>query len=503
MPSIRITSFGGMNTEVAPRLAPNSTAQIAHNCLLWDGALRPMAKWVKQQGVDFESVASIAVSPSNAVRVSRLPETVFLSGEKYLADSMVGLENNLSSFVNANILYTNRATATAKYVGLHQPPINNSSNISFDRSYHSEKPVNRMYAVSGIRRSINGVEESTLALIPNQSPQSILYEGDAATITLNITALVPYEYTGFRLYRSISGMDTGIDTTNELDTDWYLIAELNGGTGDGILYGYTYIDGGSATTDPLDAYLASNFYPPRRYQYKYLQNTEGGWLVAATEDGKISVSERYLYHAWPIENFYSIPDVTVTGMKAQFDTVFIGTSGIPYMMALAPGEKLGLQVAITPFPEAYPCIAGSMAVSASGAMYASPSGIVSLSREGMQRVTAGVASGVTPLYKIERRTTQVISGVSTEVTRYYPMRFQHTVYGAYLRGEYFGFCRVPTKEVIGETKQYLFKGYIFNTGSSIDGSRQLQRMVTCDTPDNVRAHAIGGKGLYVLAADGV
>jgi hypothetical protein len=462
--------------------------------------LRPLAKWTKLQGVAFEDVASISIGPNNTILISGLEQTVFMKGEKYLVDTQVGLLPYFYSLYDSNIVYTNRATfAGGVGVGIHAPPINISSSISYERAYHSDKPVNRMYAVSGIRRTDNGVEESTLSLMPNQSPQSILYEGDNATITLNITALVPYEYTGFRLYRSISGMDTGIDTTNELDTEWYLIEEFSGGTPDGILYSYTYIDGGSATTDPLDAYLAGNFYPPRKYLYKYLDITESGWLVAATEEGQISVSERYLYHAWPIENFYTIPGQKITDCVTQFDTVYLGTENEPYLMALASGEKLGLQASITPFPEAYACLPQTMDKTPSGAVYASSSGLVSLSREGMRLVTAGVARGVRPIYKIERQTT--------EYTRHYPMRFQHTVYGAYWHGTYFGFCRVDTPETVTvegvDVPLYLFAGYLVDMGSSLDGTRELQKLSTFDTPINVRAHVAAGSGLYVLATDGV
>lgn len=500
MPSIRITSFAGINTEIAPRLAPSNVAQIAHNCLLWDGTLRPLAKWTKMQGVAFADVASIALGLNNTILASPLSETVFMQGEKYLPDTRVGLLSYFYSLYDSNIVYTNRSTfAGGIGVGIHAPPINISSGISYQRAYHSDKPVNRMYAVSGIRETVNGIEESTLSLMPNQSPQSILYEGDNATITLNITALVPYEYTGFRLYRSISGMDTGIDTTNELDTEWYLIDELRGGTTDGILYSYTYVDGGSATTDSLDAYLAGSFYPPRKYLYKYLQNTEGGWLVAVTEEGQISVSERYLYHAWPIENFYTIPGRKITDCVAQLNTVFIGTEHEPYIMAVAPGEKLGLQVSIDPFPEAYACLPGTMDKTPSGAVYASPSGLVSLSREGMRLATAGVTRGVRALHKIERQTV--------EYTRHYPMRFQHTVYGAYWHGTYFGFCRVDTPETVVvegvNVPLFLFAGYMADMGSSLDGARELQKFVTFDTPANVRAHTSTGSGLYVLATDGV
>ena len=506
MPSIRITSFGGINTEVSPRLSQDTIAQVAHNCLLWDGSLRPLAKWIRREGVEFEDVASIQISPdNNAILSSALLDAVFLHGPNYVPNTRVGLSPFYFSGEDANIVYANALTTIeGKAVGVHRPNLLNTSSVSYSRQYHSEKPVNRLYAVSAIRRSGDKIEESPLSLLPNQSTRGIIYEGDSASITINATSSVPYAYTGMRLYRSISGMDTGAATTNELDTDWYLVAEFDG-TADGINFNYSYVDGGSATNDPLDLYLAKDFYPPRRRVYNFLQQLEGGWIAVATSEGEIAISERYQYHAWPIENWYQLHGQVITDFKAQFDTLFIGTQNQPYMMTVAPGERLGVQAAITPFPEVYPCLPKTMDSTPTGAMYASPSGVVSLSREGQRLASAGVTSGVRPLHRIERQwdTTDAETGEVTHHTKFYPMRFQHTNYGAYFRGSYFGFCKIATGEIEDLQELFLFKGYIFNTGSSLDGERPLQRFVTFDTPNNVRAHTIGGSGLYVLATDGI
>lgn len=502
MPSIRITAFGGINTEIAPRLAGNSVAQIAHNCLLWDGALRPLAKWSKMQGVEFTDVTSIAISNDNAsVYTSKLKDAVYL-GEAY-SNTWVGLAAYYPTVYDSNIMYTNAlTTAEGKVVGVRKPIASGATSISYTRAYHSEKPVNRVYAVSGVRRIGDSVQESVLTVLPNQSPQSILYEGDLATINLVLSAIVPYEYSGFRLYRSISGMDTGTSVGNEFDTEWHLIADLEGGTADGINYTYNYTDGGSATTDPLDVYLASNFYPPRRKLYKYLQMLEGGWLAAATYEGQIAISERYMYHAWPSEQLSAVPEV-ITDCKAHDNNLYIGTQNRPYIMAVAPGEKLAVQTNIEPFPEFYACLPDTMDRTSSGVMYTSPSGVVALSREGMRLLTAGVTSGVSALYQIESKTEELVDGVLTDVTRFYPMRFQHTVYGAYLRGTYFGFCAVKTNEIVNAEPLYHFKGFMYSSASALDGDRPLQKFVTFDTPPNVRAHCVGGSGIYVLSTDGV
>src|SRR6187399_1260574 len=45
MASIRITKFAGLMPTSNPKALPNDHAQVAHNCLLWDGWLWPMPKW--------------------------------------------------------------------------------------------------------------------------------------------------------------------------------------------------------------------------------------------------------------------------------------------------------------------------------------------------------------------------------------------------------------------------------------------------------------------------
>lgn len=496
MPSVRITAFGGMNLERAARLAGPTTAQIAHNCLLWDGTLRPLAKWQQVQGVDYAAAASISLSSDNKiVYTSPYIDSVFITGLNYPQNSRIGLSFLPPNGVDANIMYTSDVLAADLPVGVHRPVV--SGGISYSREYKSSKPVNRMYAVSGIRHIGGYAQESALTLIAGQSSQSIIYEGDIANI--NITVSSPSTaYTAVRIYRTISGMDIGASPQNELDTEWHLVAEIAGGVF------AAYSDGGSATNDPLDVYLGKSFYPPYSIIYQNLQLLSGGWLAAVSEDGYISVSERYLYHAWPIENLYHIPGETVTDAKAQFDTLFIGTKNGPYMLAVATGEKLGMQGSITEFAEKYECLPKSMDRTPSGAMYASPSGVVALSREGMKVITAGVCSGVRPIYNIPRKVPITIDGVATEEIKYYPMRFEHTGYGAYHHGTYFGFCQVPVGELDAfDNPFYLFKGYAFETGSTLDGTHEIAKFITYDTPMGVRAHVAGGSGLYVVGTEGV
>lgn len=496
MPSIRITKFGGINTEVAARLAPEQISQIAHNCLLWDGTLRPLAKWQQIYGVDHVGATSISISSDNArVYAAPLKDSVFIPELNYPANSKIGLTELAPNGVDSNIVFTSNVLAGYVPVGLHRPVVTGA--VSYSRQFKSDKPVNRMYAISGVRYIGGFGQESVLSLIPGQSTQSIIYEGDIATINIS-AGTVGTGYHALRLYRTVSGMDVGGSPQNEFDTEWHLITEIAGGTS------LSYSDGGAGTNDPLDVYLGKSFYPPYAIIYDYLQSLSSGWIAAVSYDGYIAVSERYLYHAWPIENLFHIPGETVTAAKAQFDSLFIGTKNKPYMLSASSGESLGLQANITEFAENYECLPNTMDKTASGAMYASPSGLVALSRDGMKLITAGASSGVRALYQIPRKVEYLEDSITKERVAYYPMRFEHTMYGAYYHGAYLGFCKVPVLEVDeNDQEQYLFKGYAFETGSSLDGEHTLGKFTTFDTPFGVRAHAVGGSGVYVLATEGV
>jgi hypothetical protein len=351
-----------------------------------------------------------------------------------------------------------------------------------------------MYAASLVRENYGKLEESALALIPEQDPSAVLYEGDATNVTLRIADAPVRERCYVRLYRSISALETGQEIANTLDTDWYLLAELKNyvAYSAGVFREYVYIDGGSPVTQPLDNYLAGHFYPPHGYTYKYLTATEGGWLAVATTDGHISLSERYMTHAWPTENNISIPG-TITGLVAQYDNVYVGTDHFPYILAVAPGDALSAQISVKPFHEDYACLPGSMTRTGGGALYASAAGLVALSQEGMRVVTASVANGIRPLYHVKYTaadTTQQCTDLS----------FQDTNYAAYFRGTYFGFCSPATVD----NGVYLSVGYLFDTGSTLDGSHPEQRLATFDyPPGKVTSHCMTNDGLAVLVNNAV
>lgn len=420
MARIRITRFAGLYPEVNSRLKPEANAQVAHNCLLTDGSLRPQANWVQVAQYDsaFEPTArGIAYDRNGDTAVMyRSFDPVTLVGQPFADLITVGAGPD--SIVQRYATGAGQEPRTAAVYGGGVSGV-----VSYERQFDSNKPVNRLYACTRVRKIAGYAEEGSLIPLVAQDPTAIMYEGDLVTVTMNASALDD-DATHIRLYRSISGLDTGQAIANELDTNWHLVTELP------LLAGneQIYIDGNSATAIPLDVYYAGQFHP-NSLLARHFALSESGWFITASNGGDIAVSERYKHHAWPVENYFTLP-MPIIDMAVHLDTVYIGTVGVPYVLSLSAGDK-PLQGAAVPFPEFAPCLPNTMAAAAAGAIYASGQGIVSLTREGQRVLSAEIANPGDILYK-----KNVTNG---EVQA----RIDNTSFGAYYQGKYIAFCEAP------------------------------------------------------------
>lgn len=422
MASIRITQFAGILPEVNSRLKPVSNAQIAHNCLLTDGSLRPQAEWVQQQQYDSSfapEVRGIAFDrQSDTAVMYRSFDPVTLTGEPFATDTTVGASPD--SLIQR---YKTGSGFEPHTVAVYDDGV--AGTVMYTRSYDSNKPVNRIYAVTRVRRIGNRTEEGALIPIPGQNPTDILYEGDEVRVELNASALDD-QANFMRLYRTISGLDTGEAITNELDTEWHLVDEMP-------LYGgnvMVYIDGAAATALPLDVCFSDRFHPPQLVA-RYFGLAESGWFVSASLGGDIAVSERYMHHAYPVENYLQLQGEQITDMVVSVDNVFFGTLQQPYVMALAAGDK-AMQAGVTRFPEVAPCLPNSMAAAPGGAIYATGQGLVALGRDGMQVITRDVVNAGDTLYTNKLKDGQISTA-----------KVSNTSFGTYFAGKYIGFCEGP------------------------------------------------------------
>lgn len=425
MPSIRIRQFGGLLTDVSARLKPATYAQVAHNCLLRDGTLQPQAEWIPQEilntgagvrrSVAFDKLAHrpIMYEGLSPVQVDGQP---FYDRSTYavlpITESDVGVPpiiryntGDPSTYYKVNL--ENRTASGTAITGT----------VFFQAEYLSTKAVQRFYGATRVRKTENYTEESVLSVAAMDDNQ-ISYEGDVANLSFTVPD-VDDGTTHIRIYRTVSGFTTGDASNNALDTNWHLIAELPL-TASGIV---TFADGGCPALDPFDV-LYSNSFSPLPIYPGWFGLTESGWFVSTARDGRdIVVSERYIPHAWPLENAMRVNE-EINAAAIHKDTVYIGTIAGAYALGLAQSEN-GVRGAVTQYKERYACNPNTMVTTSSGAMYASPRGLVALSREGSQIVTKEYANPGDKLYT-DGQTDVYIS---------------RTGVAAYHKGSYYGFVR--------------------------------------------------------------
>lgn len=449
MASILIDRFAGIMPELSARLKPAANAQIAHNCLLTDGTLRPQAKWVllrQRYGGPTNTVGSIIYDAKvNTTFMYRLADAVYLPGEPFASNQVVGGYYPEYSLYDRPLMVAPIGSTDVMYDACVSTQ-DVSATITYTRSYDSNKPVNRMYAATRVRKLNSRSDESTLIPLADQQPTDVLYEGDLVEIQLTLAPLALEQSEYIRLYRTISGLDTGENVTNELDTEWHLVAEFK----IPLTGSVTYIDGESATASPLDVCYSRNFHYINLDTVKFAGLSESGWFIAANES-EIQVSERYMHHAWPVDNHYSLQGETITDLAVHKDNAYIGTNDRPYIMSLAAGED-GLQAAIVPFSESLPCLPGTMTSAAGGAMYASSQGLVALSREGQQLITRGLINAGDVLYNkpyVRLTLDEFDNPVETETEL--KATIGDTKFGTYYQGKYYGFVGdvIPRRNSVG------------------------------------------------------
>lgn len=488
MPGIHIKQFAGLMPEIAARNMPQTCAQIAHNCLLRDGALRPMPRWKKFKQLTTAN-ANTHVYENNLTgeiaNAYEFGEGVWLTGSPF-ADKMIvgvmatpvpvtGYQSNVFQTLgiggNTGAVAYPAGIPTPTFVGVNRSV--DSSSVNYIAELASQKPVNRVMGITFCRVIGGMLQEGPLAVIPGQAPFGIMFEGDTLSLSLalNMSIMGEYKITHVRLYRTISGLDSGEKVGNELDTDWHLVDTLP------VMETINYFDGGAATTDPMDLYLAGSFYSPP-YNVSHFGLTEGGWFYGVTDDGKVCVSERYLHHAWPVENKVDIRE-EVTDAVTHYDNIYIGTRGQPFIVSLAPGEPpQGLQIGPTRYPVRLPCLSGTMVAATSGALYTAPQGVVALSRSGQKVISAGLSNSDDLLYKkhIPAVEEPPVAAYNEEV------RFSRAIMAAYHEGMYFGITESYQTEFDAKISKHAFA---YHTGDDITGDNKFGQLVTLDVPTGV------------------
>lgn len=441
MPSIRILRFAGLLPEVAPSLLAVDHAQIAHNTLLWDGMLRALPAW-QSRGSSGAPIASIYASPSSSTQYavdSDLASIQVSYQEPFDYDSLYGIYGGILQYKSGGAIYPT----------LPKPILTSISQVVTNVN-QSVYPIPRTYAFT----YMSGNRESAPTALPGVGEDGTVFEGDLVTISFVATNSNGYNITGGRLYRTVPGFDTGEELGNPRETKFHLVEEFNNFSSDGS---YTYVDGALSANLPGDLLLTQQFNPPLVQSMSFLGQTEMGWLVAGGYGGgnksQLQVSERFLWHAWPLQNYVEIPDQLVDA-TVFYDDIFIGTPNVPYHMRITFSDNVeidGLEISTRPFPDKYACVPNTMVTTNFGAMYASPYGLVALEVN-----IDDVAS---------KKLTNPGDSLLNPVT---PIKIASAQSAAWWNGFYVGFCSSV--------------GYLFNSENSHNNHFPLGQLITFDTP---------------------
>jgi hypothetical protein len=393
MPGIHINKFAGTRHAVDARLLDNGEAQVAHNCLLTDGSLRPMPVWNNLTGF-----AGSLLPPNGSDLYDSVPGTF---GLKFEGPPFGRTYVYVGTYGAVQPETYSSATGTATYV----------------RGNLSKKAVNRVYGVTSVLVLAGVGYESAMTILNDPSPVTLMYEGDI--VTLNVSGTGTY----INIYRTTSDVTAAGGTNGAVVANWQLVDQVTGQSGQ-------YIDAGSAVSNPMDTYIyRGQTKPPFIVQRMGLLESGFVWIISAT--GRIALADRFSFGYWPVENHYDLgagtnTDIIVTGAVSVGDILYMGTQRGVFWAQLKVSDTGAPVLTILPILLAPPCLQNTMVATPSGAMYTNNNGVMLASGNEVRMMSRENASGV--------------AGILDDGSTF---EFSETTNAVYHNGKYYGIKALP------------------------------------------------------------
>jgi hypothetical protein len=483
MPSIRIKRFAGLLTELNPKELQNDYAQIAHNCLLWDGWLRPMPEW---SITTYGSSTTLSVYKDSTQTLGynvnyQLYNVVQNYSQPFNTDCPIGLFNE--SGISDGIGYLRSYTAPPPFgsitgfYGFTIPTLSGVSQVVTNNNL-SVYPISRTYAIT---YSSNNAEGPPVILPEIGGPLSSvnpgrLFEGDAVALSfgVNLSDITTFNVTHINIYRTVPNFKTSETLGNPLQTGFHLVTTLPAAS-----YIY-FVDIAPSENIPGDLLLSDQWMPspttiPVGLRRSAFQQTEGGWAVlyqTSAVESTVQFSERYMYHAWPPQNTLNFQE-KINSMAVFYDNVFLGTYNGAYNIVVGASDNETISLNARIFPDKYACLPNTMCATNFGAMYASPDGLIALSTEGDTLASKNVANPG----------DNINTGAAT-------FSFSNILKSEYWNGNYFGFSNNAA--------------LVFNQHNQANKEFPLSSMVTIDVPSSFPGPSVvTGSGMFMSFGNNV
>ncbi len=227
MPSIRLTQFAGLMPELSAKLKRKDNAQIAHNCLLYDGRLRAMPAYFKYTDLLAQPLSMMRGGSSSPLVGRVVPDYDLIEAQNFTTSPMpfgtFGIATDNGFYIGAKYGPIG-ITGNLIPAGIDRPVLTAPAVLDVtSRANLTTRPACVSYAVTICRRisSVNGtsIEESAPLLLGTvggfiTSPGSIgplWYEGDAVHITATFQPFISGQ-NFLRLYRTITAIESGEPT---------------------------------------------------------------------------------------------------------------------------------------------------------------------------------------------------------------------------------------------------------------------------------------------------
>lgn len=352
-----INNFKGSIPRLAEHLVTSSAAVKALDCNLYSGRLSSWREPLKLRDVpngtvtsyrfgccwlDFPSCVDIAQGPVSCKRI-------FTTGHKpYPTAIEVDDDCNVTEY----------------RLGLPCPDVAPSADVS---------------AVGGVDKDYEGRTYAYQYVNTHGEKSSLSPGSEALNIKEGTSVLVsgwptPDETWGVdrvRIYRSVSGFETGKESANVDDTVWLLVDEIP-------ISDTSYID--TKMNESLMFAVENDYAPPPPAELKGMIWIESINTLAGFVGNTIYFSNNNEYHHWP---HFMVLDDTITAIIENNSNVYVMTKGRPYVIegSVKDCEHAGCRTALR-LPGNYPMVGFGNKHTAKlreGVVYPSHDGLILLS----------------------------------------------------------------------------------------------------------------------------
>jgi hypothetical protein len=367
MAAIPIKSFGGISPKVPARYLPDTAAQVANNCIVFNGSLQPL----RNVGATVATLTKVGTPTT----IYRFGQDIISSSEHWFhwTTDVNVCRSQIPGDTSEWTFYTGDGAPKATYAAI---ALSGTNYPSVSRPLGLPAPTTAaILTLGGAPVDATAIPETrvyTYTLVNKESgfdfesapaPASTSIDVKVGqTVTLSSFDAVPsgYAVTHRRIYRSVSGT-------------YLFVAEITAATA-------SYTD--SVLAEDLGEEIPSLSWLPPPAALRGLTNLPNG-IMAGFVGRDVYFCDPYRPHAWPVAYNQTI-DFPVVGLGRMDTTLAVLTTGTPYFMQGSHPDSM--VVVKSDLDQA--CAAKRSIVSANGVvMYASPDGLVMLSPGGSKLVS--------------------------------------------------------------------------------------------------------------------